>query len=102
MDTCCPLLRVSKPTNVLRSKTGSSFNAARYLKENLHRTRQRPTSKGTVEVVGENAPTLSPKTIARAGDLAVLANPELRLVTYCSRLMSGAIAGSMVYNQARS
>jgi len=102
MDTCYPFLSVSKPTSVLRFKTGSSFNAARYRKENLHRTRQSPTSKGTVEVAVENAPTFSPKTIAKAGVLAVLSNPELRLVTYCSRLSSGAIVGSIVYNQARS
>jgi hypothetical protein len=100
--TCYPFLRVSNPTSVFRLRTGLSFNAARYLKENLHRTRHTPAINGTDEGVGLKPPKFNPKIIAIAGVRAVFSNPELRLVTYCSRLMSGAMVGSMVYNHARS
>lgn len=55
-----------------------------------------------VRVEFANEPKFIPNTIANAGVRAVASNPELRLVTYCSLLIKGAMVGSIVCNQARS
>jgi hypothetical protein len=87
---------------VLAFKTGSSFSAARYLNENLHLTLTVPIINGLVVSGAPNAPVFRPNTMAIAGVRAVASKPELRFVTYYSRLMRGEIVGSIVYNQARS
>jgi hypothetical protein len=61
-----------------------------------------PITIGADETAAENAPMLIPWTIPNAGVRAVSDNPELRLVVYYSRLIKGAAAGSMVYNQGLS
>jgi hypothetical protein len=57
---------------------------------------------GADETAAENAPIFIPRTIPNAGVRAVSDSPEFRLVTYYSRFIKGAAAGSMVYNQGLS